>query len=129
SDAQKKAPDLVVAETVDIAKGKLEVAKANVERMETLVGFCKITVPFSGTITRRYVDAGAFIPAATASSSPERAALVSLADFKVVRVQVSVPESEVPFVKQAVPVSVSVEALPGRSFQGTVTRFAHALDD
>jgi membrane fusion protein (multidrug efflux system) len=129
SEAQKKAPDLVVAETVDIAKGKLDVAKANVQRAETLVGFCKITAPFSSVVTRRFVDAGAFIPAAGASSTAQSAALVSLADFKVVRVQVSVPEPEVSFVKQGVPATVSVEALPGRSFQGGVTRFAQALDD
>ena len=129
SEAQKKAPDLVVPETVDAARGKLDVARANVERAETLLGFCRIAAPFSGVVTRRFVDPGAFIPAATAASTPQSAALVSLADFKIVRVQVSVPEPEVPFVRRGLPVSVFVEALAGRSFQGTVTRFAHALDE
>jgi membrane fusion protein (multidrug efflux system) len=35
---------------------------------------------------------------------------------------------EVPFIKNGVPAQVTVEELPGRPFPGTVTRFAHALD-
>jgi RND family efflux transporter MFP subunit len=39
-----------------------------------------------------------------------------------------VPEPEVPFIKNGVPAKVTVEELPGRTFPGSVTRFAHALD-
>jgi RND family efflux transporter MFP subunit len=129
ADAQKKAPDLIVVQTVDTAKGRFEVAKATLERAETLLGFCKITAPFSGMITKRFVDPGAFIPAATAASSAQSAALVSLSDFKTVRVQVPVPEPEVPLVVKGLPVKVTIEELPGRNIQGTVTRFAHVLDE
>src|SRR2546423_1514167 len=66
AEAQKKAPDLVVPLSVDSAKSKREVAKANLERAEILLQFTKISAPFFGIITRRFVDAGAFIPAATA---------------------------------------------------------------
>ncbi|MBI4326427.1 MAG: efflux RND transporter periplasmic adaptor subunit [Chloroflexi bacterium] len=128
SEAQKKAPDLVVPLSVDMAKGKYEVAKANLERAETLLTFTKIVAPFSGVITRRMVDAGAFIPAATAGS-PQNAALVTLADFSTVRVQVAVPELEASLVAKDQPVKVSVDGIPGRSFDGKVTRFAYALDE
>src|SRR5204863_5017855 len=36
-ESQKKFPDLVVPQTVDNAKGKLDIAKANLERTETLL--------------------------------------------------------------------------------------------
>ena len=65
SESQKKLPDLVVPQTVDNAKGKLDVAQASLERTETLLGFAKITAPFSGIVTKRMVDPGALIPAAT----------------------------------------------------------------
>ena len=74
-NAQKKAPDLVVPQTVDDAKGKFDVARANQERNDTLLGFTKITAPFSGIITRRLVDPGAFIPAASSGSAAQTAAL------------------------------------------------------
>jgi membrane fusion protein (multidrug efflux system) len=129
ADAHKRAPDLVVVQTVDTAKGRLEVSKANLERAETMLGFCKIQAPFSGMITKRFVDPGAFIPAATAASSAQSAALVSMADFKTVRVQVPVPEPEVPLVRKGLPVKVSIDELPGRNLEGSVTRFTHVLDE
>jgi RND family efflux transporter MFP subunit len=52
-----------------------------------------------------------------------------LADFKTVRVQVAVPELEAPLVTKDQPVKVSVDALPGRTFEGKVTRYAYALDE
>lgn len=128
SEARTKAPDLVVPLTVDSAKGRYEVAKANLVRAETLLNFTKITAPFSGVVTRRTVDVGAFIPAATAGS-PQSAALLTLADFSTVRVQIAVPEIEASLVMLEQPVSVSVEGLPGRSFEGKVARFAYALDE
>ena len=129
SDAQKKAPDLVVPLTVDTAKSKYDIAKANLERTETLLGFAKITAPFSGVITRRYVDPGAFIPAATSGSTAQSAALFTVMDFGKVRVQAAVPELEVPFIKAGLPVKVMVEELPSAKIDGTLTRFSHALDD
>ena len=77
----------------------------------------------------RNVDAGAFIPAATSGSAANTAAVLTLMDFNKVRVQVAVPEPEVPLVAKGQPVKVSVEELPGRGFEGTITRFAYALDD
>jgi len=128
-DAQKKAPDLVVLQAVDAAKSKADVARANVERTDTLLGFAKITAPFSGVITKRMVDPGAFIPAATSGSAAQNAALFTLMDFSKVRVQAAVPEAEVPFIKNGLLVRITVEELPGRNFDGAVTRYAQALDD
>jgi len=129
SESQKKAPDLVVPQTVDDARGTLEVAKAILERTETLLNYARITAPFSGIITRRLVDPGAFIPAATSSSAAQEAAIVTLSDFSRIRVQVAVPENEASFVATNQPVKFTVEGLPGRTFAGTVTRFAYALEE
>lgn len=131
SDAQTRSPDLVVPQSVDAARSKLDVAKANLERTDTLLNFAKIIAPFSGVITKRMVDPGAFIPAATSGSAIPQggAALFTLMDFSKVRVQVAVPESEVPFIKTGLRAKISVEELPGKIFDGSVTRFAGALDD
>lgn len=129
ADARRKAPDLVVQQSVDAAKAKSLMAHANLDRAETLLGFCKITAPFAGVITRRAVDAGAFVPSATSGSAAQNAVVVTLMDFDKVRVQVAVPESEVPFVRTGQPAKVSVEGLPGRMFDGSVTRFSEALDE
>jgi membrane fusion protein, multidrug efflux system len=129
SDAQKKAPDLVMPQTVDDAKGRLDMAQANLTRTETLLGYTKIVAPFSGIVARRSVDPGAFIPAATSGSVSTSAALLTLIDIRSVRIEIPVPEPEVPRVKVGLPVQVTVDELPGRVFTGAVTRFAYALDE
>lgn len=129
AQALQKAPDLVVPQTVDDLRGQWEIALAKLQRTETLLQYAQITAPFSGTITARFVDPGAFIPAATTGSTPQTAAIVTLMDFSRLRVQVFTPEAEVPFIRDGTPVQVTVDESPGRTFRGSVTRFAYALDE
>ena len=129
AEARTRAPDLVIPQTVDDLRGQWEIAQAKLQRTQTLLQYARIMAPFEGVITARFVDPGAFIPAATAGNAPQRAALVTVMDYRRVRVQVFVPETEVPFIKNGVPAQVTVEELPNRPFPGAVTRFAHALDE
>jgi RND family efflux transporter MFP subunit len=50
-------------------------------------------------------------------------------DFATVRVQIAVPEIEAALVREDQPVKVSVEGLPGKLFEGKVSRQSYALDD
>jgi membrane fusion protein (multidrug efflux system) len=129
SQSQNRAPDLVMPQSVDEARGRQEIARANLERTETLLNYAKIVAPFSGVITRRLVDPGAFIPAATSGGPAQSAAIVVLTDFNRVRVQVAVPEAEASLVRVEQPVKLAVEGLPGKMFEGKVTRYSYALDD
>ena len=129
NEAQKKASDLVVPQTVDAAKAKSGVTVAGVQRIETLLSYAKITAPFSGVITKRWVDPGALIPAPTSSGGAKSAAVVTLMDFRTVRIDVAIPDTETSFIKKDLPVKVTVNELPGRTFQGTITRFSYALDE
>jgi membrane fusion protein (multidrug efflux system) len=119
-ESLQKAPDLVVPEMVDQARGRFEVARASLDQSKTLLRYATITAPFSGIITQRNVDPGALIQA----SSP----IVGLMDFSKVRLQVSVPEVEASRVAVGQPVLVTTDNLPGTHFDGTVTRFNYALD-
>ena len=129
TQAQKKAPDLVLPQALDKARGAADAAQAATERTETLLGFAKISAPFAGVITMRFVDPGAFVPAATAGSTPQNAALFTLMDFSTVRLQIAVPEVDAALVKEGQPVKSSVEGLPGKKFESEVTRFSYALDE
>lgn len=128
AEARGKAPDLVVPQTVDDLRGQWEVAQARLQRTETLLQYTHITAPFAGTITARFVDAGAYIPAATSGNPGQSVAIVTLMDCSRLRVQIFVPEAEVPFVKNGAPVKLTVEELPGKIFSASVTRHAFALD-
>src|SRR6266480_3398885 len=50
-------------------------------------------------------------------------------DFGTVRLQVAVPEAEASLVAKGQPARLTVEGLPGRTFEGKITRFSYALDE
>jgi membrane fusion protein (multidrug efflux system) len=111
-----------------IASGKLAVAKSNLQYTETMLKYTRLTAPFSGIITHRYVDPGAYIPLPDATSTPETAAIVNLTDFKTLRMQVAVPETEATHIKIGQPIRWTADDFPGEHFDAKVTRAYWALD-
>jgi len=128
NDARARSPDLIMPSLFDEATGRVEIARASLERTQTLLGFSHISAPFDGIITGRHADPGAFIPAATTGSTAQSAAVLTLMDFATVRVNVAVPETEAPLVAVGEPVKFSLESLSGKTFEAKVSRFGYALD-
>jgi membrane fusion protein, multidrug efflux system len=128
SAAAKKAPDLVTPQSLSEAEGKLKVARARLDQTTTMLKYSHIQAPFAGIVTQRFVDPGAFIPVPT-SGAATAAAILTLADFATVRVQVAVPELEASLVEKGKPVKFTVEGLAGKSFETQVSRIAYALDE
>lgn len=127
--AQAKAPDLITPQAADQAAARLAMAQAALKQTDSLLRYGRITAPFAGVVVQRFVDPGAFVPAATAGGNPAAAAVVALADYSVVRAMIAVPEVEAARVQAGQPVVVTTDALPGRTFRGTVSRHAGALDE
>jgi RND family efflux transporter MFP subunit len=127
--ARAKAPDLITPQASDTAEARLAVAQAVLTQNDTLLRYGRMVAPFGGVITMRYVDVGAFVPAATASTNPTAAAIVTVMDYSTIRARVAVPEIEAARVQAGQPVIVSTEALPGRIFKGAVSRHSGALDE
>ena len=127
-EAAKQAPDLVPRQQVDAAAAKLAVAKAAQERNATLLGFALIRAPFAGVISRRSVDVGAFVPAATGGGAGP-AALFVLTDFATVRVQAALPESEAGLAVPGQPVSVLAEAAGAKPYATQLTRLSGVLEN
>ena len=93
--------------------------------MKTLLGYTRVTAPFSGVITRRYADTGAMIQAGI-SSSTQAMPLVKLSENAMLRLIFPVPESVVPSIHVGQQVNVRVPTLR-RSFPGRVARFAEKV--
>ena len=127
--ARAKAPDLITPAASDTADARLAMAQAGLAANETLLHYGKIAAPFAGVVTMRYVDTGAFVPAATASGNPAAAAIVTVMDYSTVRVRIAVPEIESSRVQTGQPVVVTTDSLAGQTFRGTVTRSSGALDE
>ncbi len=110
---------------VDAARATVNADEANVHRLLELQSFQKVYAPFDGVITVRNVDPGSLISAGSTSGTRE---LFRLAQVDVLRIFVYVPQSYAPDIKAGQSADVSVRELPGRVFQGTVTRTAGAID-
>ena len=126
-EAHRQAPDLVPRQNVDAALAKLAVAKAQQERHATLLRFAQIRAPFAGVVSRRSVDVGAFVPAATGGAGS--AALFVLTDFATVRVQAALPESEAGLAVPGQPVSVLAEAAGAKPYATQLTRLSGVLEN
>lgn len=140
-------PDVVSQQDVDEAKAQSDMAAANVteiesqilqiestikqleaakQRLQTLLGFAEIRAPFDGVVTDRFVDPGALLQAATSSDSVQK--IVTVAKVDKVRVAIDVPESEAPYVRASNAATVTVDAMPGKQFQGSVSRYSRSLN-
>jgi RND family efflux transporter MFP subunit len=124
-----KAPDLITPAASDTAEARLAMAQAALIENDTLLKYSRISAPFDGVVTMRYVDPGAFVPAATASNNPNAAAILTVMDYSVIRARVAVPEIEAARVQVGQPVMVTTDSLPGRTFTGKVSRQFGALDE
>src|SRR5882724_4850178 len=122
---QQQAAATDAEKIVDAGRATVNADEANVQRLLELLSFQKVYAPFDGVITVRNVDPGSLISAGSTSGTTE---LFTLAQVDVLRIFVFVPQSYAPDIKAGQKSNVSVRELPGRVFQGTVTRTAGAID-
>jgi RND family efflux transporter MFP subunit len=94
--------------------------------VQALLDYTRITAPFDGVVTARYADTGAMLAAGT-SSEKQALSLVRLSQNGLLRLDIPVPEEDVPLVRVGKKVTVEVQSL-GRTFEGTVARFADTVE-
>jgi multidrug efflux pump subunit AcrA (membrane-fusion protein) len=107
------------------AEADLEAAKAEAERLQALLQYDKIVAPFDGVVTRRLVNPGDLVQAAT---STRTAPLFTLQKLDVVRVFADVPEASAAGIRSGLPADVKLYGPAGVTIHGAVTRIATALD-
>ena len=109
------------------AKGALvTAAKADLDRLEALKGFARITAPFDGTVTSRSVDIGALVNAgAGADGTP----LFTVQDVHQMRVYVNVPQDYSAQIRPGVTATLTVPEYPGRVFSAALDSTSRAIND
>lgn len=125
--------DAATVEDLDIARYKVEAAKATadlvrakIEKVATLLSYREIKAPFDGVVSERFLDTGALIQLSTTTSSTLPIVTVMYVD--IVRIFIDVPEPDVSLIKAGLPASISVDALPGKTFTGNITRSSSSLN-
>jgi membrane fusion protein (multidrug efflux system) len=102
--------------------------KANWMAMESMKDYLTVRAPFDGTITQRNVHPGALVTTGNGNKI-EMEPLLELQQISKLRLQVKVPETFATQLEDAQSVPFMVDALPGKTFSGTISRQANSLDD
>ena len=107
-------------EVRDASQAKLREMEAILEQERNHLKDTKIVTPFQGEISRKYVDAGAFV----SSSTP----LANLVHTETLKIVANVLEKDVPLLKPGMKAKIRVESYPERIFEGRVEKINSALD-
>jgi len=131
-DAKKAAYDLDVASlaqavaglnqakaNTDSARGHLRTQEANLKVNQDLLNKTIATAPFDGIVTNMPMREGETV--VTGIQNAEGSTLMTLADMSVITAEVKVDETDIVNLQLGQQADVTVDALPGKTFKGTVT--------
>jgi RND family efflux transporter MFP subunit len=102
-----------------------QAAAADVQRLEQLQQFEKVSAPFDGIITVRNIDIGDLINAGSSGTGKE---MFRMSRIDTLRIFVNVPEDYSGSIRPGVAAKLSIAGFPGKEFPARVTRYAHAVD-
>jgi len=124
--ANAVAPQDVDEKNGDLAAKNAAVAsaKANVDRLNDLTNFKRITAPFDGVVTSRATDVGALVTVGTPTTAP----LFTVADDSKVRIYVNVPQSYSAQIKPGMTATFTVSEYPSQIFTATLVATAGSVD-
>ncbi len=104
--------------TVLVARSNIEVARANLNEAEVNLGYTTVKSPVKGVILDRRVNIGQTVVASLNAPS----LFLIAKDLGRMQVWASVNESDIGAIKVGQTVKFTVGALPGETFNGTVTQ-------
>jgi RND family efflux transporter MFP subunit len=106
---------------VSVAQSNIAAVEANQGRLTDMQGFLKVRAPFAGVITLRNVDTGALV-------AEGNTLLFRIAQTDRLRTYVNVPQADSTSIRVGQTAQLKIPDLPLKTFTGTVTRTANALD-
>lgn len=110
------AQNFISRQALDEARANLDILRARRQQEQVVLDKTVIRAPFDGVAGLRQLSPGA--------SVEQGAELVRLDALGTLKLEVPVPETYLPLVRIGLPITLTVDALPGQVFSGTV----HAID-
>ncbi|MFO7541947.1 MAG: efflux RND transporter periplasmic adaptor subunit [Thiobacillus sp.] len=110
------AQNFISRQALDEARANLDILRARLQQEQVALNKTVIRAPFSAIVGLRQVSPGAYV-----SKGNDIVRLDALGNLKL---EVPVPETYLSLVRIGLPITLTVDALPGQTFSGTV----HAID-
>src|ERR1700751_1657834 len=105
---------------VGVAQSNIAAQQAQLKVLGQEKAYQRVVAPFDGVVTQRYIDNGSLVQSGSTM-------MFTMMHSNVIRIQLYVPQDEAFGVEPGVQAVVHVPEIPDRSFPGTVTRIARAL--
>ncbi|MEC4814901.1 MAG: efflux RND transporter periplasmic adaptor subunit [Scytonema sp. PMC 1069.18] len=112
-------------EEIDQARAQVISAQGNLQTIKEQINDTVIRAPFTGVVTRKFADPGAFVAPTTAGSdvsSATSSSILALASQNEITAKVA--ETNISQLKLGQTVSIQADAFPGKTFTGKVTQIA-----
>jgi RND family efflux transporter MFP subunit len=119
--------DYVSRQDYETVRAQYEVSQATLRQTRAMQTYKILRAPFEGTVTARYVDEGALIPAATGATA-SALPIVDVADARKLRISLFVQQDVAPFIRVGDPATVVQDQRPDLLTTGTVSRLSEAVD-
>jgi HlyD family secretion protein len=98
--------------------------KASLENAQFDLSKVRIESPIDGIVTRRNIQEGETAVIGTMNNAGT--VLLTLADMSVIQAEVEVDETNIPQVQLGQPATITIDALPDKSFRGHVTEIGNS---
>ncbi len=120
-----EARDQAAAAAVLAARQSVRQAQSKVSRLESMLNYTKITAPFEGVITKRYVDPGALVQSSSASET-QTLPLARLSQIQRLRFDFVVSIDYVSLIH--IGDEVEIRFKDGGRRSAKITRFTHRVE-
>lgn len=118
--AQLLEQKMVSVNDVDQLRYNLENARAQLRMAKLELSYGTVTAPISGVVAARNIKQGNLVQINTP--------IFSIVDVSRLEATLNVPEREIATLKAGQAVQLSVDALPGKTFDGRIDRVAPVVD-
>ena len=120
---KKARHDSSVAQ-LNAALARVNLDRANVDRLRYLTRFKEVNAPYDGVITERRIDIGDLVTAGSTNTTP----LFGIAQFDRIRVFANIPQSARVDLGAGQMAHIKAAELPNRIFEGAITRTSELQD-
>lgn len=123
-DVKKAQADRAEA-SLATAQQTVRASEADLNRLQEMKGFARVTAPFDGIVTERLIDIGTLINSGNDGSGKE---MFRVARLTPLRIFVNVPQTYVQQIHPGQRAQLHVQELPNQAFPAAVERIANSLD-
>jgi HlyD family secretion protein len=125
NDVKMRETDLTSSEeSVRTQEQRIKQEEANLESAQYDLNKVRIVSPIDGIVTKRNIEEGETVVTGTMNNAGT--VLLTIADLSVIQAEIEVDETDIPFTQIGQPATVTIDAIPDKTFTGKVTEVGNS---